>query len=48
MYVEMKDPKNSVSDDKKIQNPSFQVFSPVEVGGWSACASVCAMAIDQS
>src|SRR5690606_35695021 len=39
----MNDPKKSVSDDRNTQNPSFQVFSPVAVGGWSACASVCAM-----
>jgi hypothetical protein len=33
MYTEISDPKNSVSDPMNTQNPTFQVFSPVLVGG---------------
>jgi hypothetical protein len=34
----MNDPKKRVSDPRKVQNPSFHVSSPVDVGGCAACA----------
>jgi hypothetical protein len=39
MYVEIIDPKNSVSDPRKIQKPSFHVSRPVAVG-WASVAAV--------
>src|SRR5688500_1760084 len=41
MYVEISVPKKSVSDPMKVQNPTFQVFSPVAVGG-CACTTASA------
>jgi hypothetical protein len=36
----MSDPKKSVSDPMRVQNPTFQVGSPVEVSGCSAATAV--------
>src|SRR5262245_14045344 len=41
MYVEINDPKNSVSEPRNTQKPTLNVLRPVAVGG---CAAACASA----